>query len=193
MFPTRFSSILVSAVKFNFDVHWNVQYFLAFHFHLFKYAYYCRGFEVRPGDWRTGLWYATMVRTLFYADVFRMALWFTLVSCPLYTEGYLWRQLHTFTWCWMSRKPGAVTPGEVPHRQRNLASILWLLYKCCNVYLQGKYKFAPAVLENTFQCIHLAKGVISDFYIALFDVFLTVHHSIDLFHLPTLMRNSFIH
>ena len=26
-----------------------------------------------------------------------------------------------------------------------------------------------------------------------FDVFLTVHHSIDLFHLPTLMHNSFIH
>ena len=25
-----------------------------------------------------------------------------------------------------------------------------------------------------------------------FDVFLTVHHSIDLFHLPTLMYNSFI-
>ena len=24
-----------------------------------------------------------------------------------------------------------------------------------------------------------------------FDVFLTVHHSIDLFHLPTLMHNSF--
>jgi len=27
----------------------------------------------------------------------------------------------------------------------------------------------------------------------LFYVFLTVHHSIDLFHLPTLMHNSFIH
>jgi len=26
-----------------------------------------------------------------------------------------------------------------------------------------------------------------------FYVFLTVHHSIDLFHLPTLMHNSFIH
>jgi hypothetical protein len=26
-----------------------------------------------------------------------------------------------------------------------------------------------------------------------FDVFLTVHHCIDLFHLPTLMHNSFIH
>jgi hypothetical protein len=26
-----------------------------------------------------------------------------------------------------------------------------------------------------------------------FDVFLTVHHSIDLFHLPTVMHNSFIH
>ena len=26
-----------------------------------------------------------------------------------------------------------------------------------------------------------------------FDVFLTVHHSIDLFHLPSLMHNSFIH
>jgi len=26
-----------------------------------------------------------------------------------------------------------------------------------------------------------------------FDVFLTVHHSIDLFHLLTLMHNSFIH
>jgi len=26
-----------------------------------------------------------------------------------------------------------------------------------------------------------------------FYVFLTVHHSIDLFHLPTLMQNSFIH
>jgi hypothetical protein len=26
-----------------------------------------------------------------------------------------------------------------------------------------------------------------------FDVFLTVHHTIDLFHLPTLMHNSFIH
>jgi hypothetical protein len=26
-----------------------------------------------------------------------------------------------------------------------------------------------------------------------FDVFLTVHHSIDLFHLPTLTHNSFIH
>ena len=25
-----------------------------------------------------------------------------------------------------------------------------------------------------------------------FDVFLTVHHSIDLFHLPSLMHNSFI-
>ena len=26
-----------------------------------------------------------------------------------------------------------------------------------------------------------------------FDVFLTVHHSIDLFHLPTLMHSSYIH
>jgi hypothetical protein len=26
-----------------------------------------------------------------------------------------------------------------------------------------------------------------------FDVFLTVRHSVDLFHLPTLMHNSFIH
>jgi len=26
-----------------------------------------------------------------------------------------------------------------------------------------------------------------------FEVFLTVHHSTDLFHLPTLMHNSFIH
>jgi len=26
-----------------------------------------------------------------------------------------------------------------------------------------------------------------------FDVFSTVHHSIDLFHLPTLTQNSFIH
>ena len=26
-----------------------------------------------------------------------------------------------------------------------------------------------------------------------FDVLLTVHHSIDLFHLPALMHNSFIH
>ena len=34
--------------------------------------------------------------------------------------------------------------------------------------------------------------VISDTY-AYFDVFLTVHHSIDLFHLPTLIHNSFIH
>jgi hypothetical protein len=27
----------------------------------------------------------------------------------------------------------------------------------------------------------------------IFDVFLTVHHIIDLFHLPTLTHNSFIH
>jgi len=26
-----------------------------------------------------------------------------------------------------------------------------------------------------------------------FDVFMTVHHNIDLFHLPTLMHNYFIH
>ena len=32
-----------------------------------------------------------------------------------------------------------------------------------------------------------------NFYIKFFDVFLTVHHSIDLFHLPHLMHNSFIH
>ena len=30
-------------------------------------------------------------------------------------------------------------------------------------------------------------------YIPPFDVFSTVDHSIDLFHLPTLMHNSFIH
>jgi len=27
----------------------------------------------------------------------------------------------------------------------------------------------------------------------IFYIFLTVHHSIDLFHLPTLVHNSFIH
>jgi len=34
-------------------------------------------------------------------------------------------------------------------------------YKSCNVFVC----FSPS--QNTFQCIHLAKGVISDFYIAL--------------------------
>jgi len=29
--------------------------------------------------------------------------------------------------------------------------------------------------------------------VVFFYVFLTMHHSIDLFHLPTLMHNSFIH
>jgi len=37
--------------------------------------------------------------------------------------------------------------------------------------------------ENTCNSKHVAK----------FNVFLTVHHSIDLFRLPTLMHNSFIH
>ena len=31
------------------------------------------------------------------------------------------------------------------------------------------------------------------YMIEYFDVFLTMHHSIVLFHLPTLMHNSFIH
>jgi hypothetical protein len=34
--------------------------------------------------------------------------------------------------------------------------------------------------------------ILSAFY-TYFDVFLTVHHSIDLFHLPALMHNSFVH
>ena len=39
------------------------------------------------------------------------------------------------------------------------------------------------------KCVYVREGsVLLDF-----DVFLTVHHSIDLFHLPNLMHNFFIH
>ena len=52
---------------------------------------------------------------------------------------------------------------------------------CCFILI--KFYFGVLILVHLF-CL---------FCITYFDVFLTVNHSIDLFDLPTLMHNSFIH
>jgi hypothetical protein len=57
-------------------------------------------------------------------------------------------------------------------------------------------EYGKSIFLVTQQLLVTASGVLkmsslNGFF--CFDVFLTVHHSIDLFHLPTLMHNSFIH
>jgi hypothetical protein len=50
------------------------------------------------------------------------------------------------------------------------------------------YSKPPRTIKNTVK--YLFPSLIMLFTTQWFDVFLTMHHSIELFHLPTLMHNS---
>ena len=64
-------------------------------------------------------------------------------------------------------------------------------WRCHNIHSISAYNSAQIIWSEFYVIkilnFHLRLNV------SYFDMFLTVHHSIDLFHLPTLMHNSFIH
>jgi len=72
----------------------------------------------------------------------------------------------------------------------NVGSIIQLILRYCqeNLFLKSCYSTKVRFAGNNSRYFGIYTYLFYFFY-----VFSTVHHSIDLFHLPTLMHNSFIY